>query len=244
MQVRYGATAAPPLRAVTPDARQPDLHHIISACQIKQLAIVDVRKSEPPLPNPSASDRLEIYSEHEEVSGRLPDLGNDTGNYTNRDGHAVHRSSRQNIGARREVVCRASVSTPLRRFARDEAICPGCSRGPALASFSPRASSRARRVSSPPPAAPQPAASSSQAGRSGCHPARLMRVRGARIARLATLAAARICAPLHYDVSMMHASTLRRAEQPRAVTCCVERRLTRPQTPRWIGLAQAATPWC
>jgi len=28
MQARYGAAAAPPLRAVTPDARQPDLHHI------------------------------------------------------------------------------------------------------------------------------------------------------------------------------------------------------------------------
>ena len=28
MQVRYGAAAAPPLRGVTPDARQPDLHHI------------------------------------------------------------------------------------------------------------------------------------------------------------------------------------------------------------------------
>jgi hypothetical protein len=39
-------------------------------------------------------------------------------------------------------------------------------------------------------------------------------------------------APLHYDVSMTHASTLRRAEQPPAVTRCVERRLTRPQTPR------------
>jgi hypothetical protein len=28
MQVRYGAAEARPLRGVTPDGRQPDLHHI------------------------------------------------------------------------------------------------------------------------------------------------------------------------------------------------------------------------
>jgi hypothetical protein len=28
MQTRYGAAAAPPLRAVTPHGRHPDLHHI------------------------------------------------------------------------------------------------------------------------------------------------------------------------------------------------------------------------